>query len=136
MRTENTLRGQEAIERHQHTAADQHRDQRHEDVGNSLDEAGDNVALLRGDALEVILGCLGCASGNQVLVHLVDVAGADNDLELASVEEATLEVFVVVDCCLVNLVLVFQDEAKAGCAVRGSKDVADATDVLQHALCH
>ena len=69
-------------------------------------------------------------------MYLVDVAGADDDLELASVEEAALEVFVVVDCCLVDLVLVLQDEAKAGCAVRGSKDVADATDVLQHALCH
>ena len=69
-------------------------------------------------------------------MHLVDVAGADDDLELASVEEATLEVFVVVDCCLVNLVLVLQDEAKAGCAVCGCYDVAGATDVLQHALCH
>ena len=132
----NTLRGQEAIERHQHTATDQHRDERHEDVSNGLDEAGDNVALLRGDALEVVFGCLGCASGDQVLVHLVDVAGADDDLELASIEEAALEVFVVVDCRLVDLVLVLQDEAKAGCAVCGCNDVAGATDVLQHALCH
>ena len=69
-------------------------------------------------------------------MYLVDVAGADDDLELASVEEATLEVFVVVDCCLVDLVLVLQDEAKAGCAVCGCNDVAGATDVLQHALCH
>ena len=136
LRTKNTLRGQEAIERHQHTATDQHRDERDKDVSNGLDEAGDNVALLRGDALEVVLGRLGCASGDEVLVHLVDVAGADNDLELTSVEEAALKVFVVVDCCLVNLVLVLQDEAKAGCAVCGCNDVAGATDVLQHALCH
>ena len=36
-------------------------------------------------------------------MDLVDVAGADDDLELASVKEATLEVFVVVDCRLVDL---------------------------------
>ena len=132
----NTLRGQEAIERHQHTATDQNRDQRDEDVGDGLDESGNNVALLRGDALEIVLGCLGRASGDEVLVHLVDVTGADDDLELASIEEAALEVFVVVDCCLVDLVLVLQDEAKAGCAVCGCNDVAGATDVLQHALCH
>ena len=132
----NTLRGQEAIERHQHTATDQHRDERHEDVSNGLDEAGDNVALLGGNFLEFVLGCLGCASSDEVLMHLVDVAGADDDLELASVEEAALEVFVVVNCCLVDLVLVLQDEAKAGCAVCGCNDVAGATDVLQHALCH
>ena len=136
LRAEDTLRGQHAVDRHQHTATDQHRDERHEDVGNGLDEAGDKVALLRGDALEVVLGCLGCASGDEVLVYLVDVAGADDDLELASVEEATLEILVVVDCCLVDLVLVLQDEAKAGCAVCGCNDVAGATDVLQHALCH
>ena len=136
LRTKNTLRGQEAIERHQHTATDQNRDQRDEDVGNGLDEAGNDVALLGGNFLELILGGFGCASGDEVLVYLVDVAGADDDLELASVEEAALEVFVVVDCCLVDLVLVLQDEAKAGCAVCGCNNVAGATDVLQHALCH
>ena len=133
---EDVLGGEHAVQRHQHTATDQNGDQRNEDVSNGLDEAGDNVALLRGDALEFILGCFGCASGDEVLVYLVDVAGANDNLELASIEEAALEVFVVVDCCLVDLVLVLQDEAKAGCAVCGCNDVAGATDVLQHALCH
>ena len=134
--TKDTLGSQEAIERHQHTATDQHRDERHEDVSNGLDEAGDNVALLGGNFLELVLRRLGRASSDEVLMHLVDVAGADDDLELASVEEAALEVFVVVNCCLVDLVLVLQDEAKAGCAVCGCNDVAGATDVIQHALCH
>lgn len=134
--TEDVLGGQHAIERHQHTATDQHRDERYEDVSDGLDEAGDNVAVLGGNFLEFVLGRLGCASSDEVLVHLVDVAGTDDDLELASIEEAALEVLVVVDCCLVDLVLVLQDEAKAGCAVCGCNDVAGTTDALQHALCH
>jgi len=69
-------------------------------------------------------------------VNRVDVAGAADELELASIGEATLGVCVVVDCCRVDLVLALQDEAKAGCAVCGCNDVAGATDVLQHALCH
>ena len=134
--TKDPLGSQHAVDCHQHTATDQHRDERHEDVSNGLDEAGDNVALLGGNFLELVLGCLGCASSDEMLVNLVDVAGADDNLELASVKEAALEVFVVVDCRLVDLVLVLQDEAKAGCAVCGCNDVAGATDVIQHALCH
>ena len=134
--TKDTLGGQHAVDCHQHTATDQNRNQRDEDISNGLNEAGNDVALLGGDFLEIILRCFGCASGDKVLVYLVNVAGADDNLELASIEEAALKILVVVDCCLVDLVLVLQDEAKAGCAVCGCNDVAGATDVLQHALCH
>ena len=75
---EDVLGGQHAVERHQHTATDQHRNQRHEDVGDGLDEAGDNVALLGGNFLELVLRRLGCPSGDEVLVDLVDVAGTDD----------------------------------------------------------
>jgi len=124
------------MNRHHETAGNKGGENRNEDVRDGLDEAGDNVALLGGNFLEFVLGCLGCASGDKVLVYLVNVAGADDDLELASIEEAALEVLVVVDCCLVYLVLILQYEAKAGCAVCSCNDVAGATDVLQHALCH
>ena len=134
--TKDTLRSQHAVDCHQHTATDQHRDERHEDVSDGLDEAGNDITLLGGDFLEIILRCFGCASGDEVLVYLVDVTGADDDLKLTSIEEAALEILVVVDCCLVYLVLILQYEAKAGCAVCSCNDVAGTTDVLQHALCH
>ena len=89
-----------------------------EDVGDHLDEASEEVALLGG-----LLGGFGLASllhtqGDQLVVDVIDIAGTDDDLVHATCREGALDVHVVVERGLVDLLLIIQHQAKTGCAVR------------------
>ena len=100
------------MDRHHETAGDQSRQQRHEDVGDRLDEAGKRVAALGGLLLGLVLGDLLDPSG---VDHLgedeVNVSRSDDDLEHAARDEGALEVRVLVESLLIDLVHVVEDKA-------------------------
>ena len=73
------------MEGHQEAAGDQGGQDRDEDVGDHLDEAGEQVPALLGLFLGLVLGDLADpVVVDHVLEDLVDVAGADDDLEHAA----------------------------------------------------
>ena len=115
---EQALGGEDVVQRHHQAAGDQGRQDRDEDVGDHLDEASEEVALLGG-----LLGGFGLASllhtqGDQLVVDVIDIAGTDDDLVHATCREGALDVHVVVERGLVDLLLIIQHQAKTGCAVR------------------
>ena len=125
------------MEGHEQTAGDQGGEDRDEDVRDHLDEAGEDVAAGLGLFLGLILGDLAHAVvGNHVVVDLVDVAGADDDLEHAAGGERPLQVFVVVEGLLVDLGFVRDHQAETGCAVCCRADVGGAADCLDDLPCH
>ena len=125
------------MEGHQETTGDQGREDRDEDVGDHLDEAGEDVTASLRLFLGLVLGDLAHAVvGHHVGVHLVDIAGADDDLEHAAGGECALQIFVVVEGLLVDLGLVRDHQAETGCAVRCCADVGGAADCFDDFSCH
>ena len=125
------------MEGHQETTGDQGREDRDEDVRDHLDEAREHVAASLGLFLRLVLGHLAHAMvGDHVSVDLVDVAGADDDLEHAAGGERPLQVFVVVEGLLVDLGFVRDHQAETGCAVCCCADVRGAADRFDDLPCH
>ena len=109
---------------HEETTGDQGREDGDEDVGDHLDEAGEEVASRFCFFLRLVLGDLAHAVvSDHVGVHLVDVAGTDNDLEHAAGGERALQVVIVVEGLLVDLGFVRDHQAEPRCAVRCCTDV-------------
>ena len=134
---EEPLGGEDRVEGHEETAGDQGGEDRDEDVRDHLDEAGEDVAAGLGFFLGLVLGDLAHAVvGDHVVVDLVDVAGADDDLEHAAGGERPLQVFVVVEGLLVDLGFVRDHQAETGCAVCCCADVGGAADCLDDLPCH
>ena len=131
------LRGEEAlgledgVEGHQEAAGDQGGQDRDEDVGDHLDEAGEQVPALLGLFLGLVLGDLADpVVVDHVLEDLVDVAGADDDLEHAAGGEGALELLVVVQRLLVDLVRVGDHQSESRRAVGRCADVRRSADCL------
>ena len=128
---------EDVVDRHHETAGDQGRKQRHEDVGDSLDEAGQWVTTLGRLLLGLVLGDLLDPSGvNHLGEDEVNVSRSDDDLEHAARDEGALEIGVLIESLLVDLVHVVEDKTQTGCAVRCCVDVVGATDVRQDVLRH
>ena len=102
---------EDVVDRHHETTGHQGREQRHEDVGDRLDETGEWVTALGGLLLGLVLGDLLDPSG---VDHLgedeVDVSRSDDDLEHAARDEGALEVRVLIESFLVDLVHVVEDK--------------------------
>ena len=125
------------MEGHEETTGDQGREDWNEDVGDHLDEAREDVATSLGFFLGFILGDLAHAVvGDHVSVDLVDIAGADDDLEHAAGGECALQIFIVVEGLLVDLGFVRDHQAETGCAVCCCADVGGAADCFDDFSCH
>ena len=135
--TEEALGRQDRVEGHQETTGDQGGEDRDEDVRDHLDEAGEDIAAGLGFFLGLILGHLAHAMvGDHVSVDLIDVAGADDNLEHAAGGERSLQVFVVVEGLLVDLGFVRDHQTQTCRAVCCCADVRGAADRFDDLPCH
>ena len=94
-----------------------------------------DVLLLRRGLLDLGLGSsLNATERDELLVDLVDGAGAKNNLQLALGLKDALSAVDVLDGLLVNLGITGNHQAKTRGAVRGRNNVVGATDVVEHLL--
>ena len=134
---EQALSGHDVVDGHHQTAGYQRREDRNEDVGDHLNETREEVAALFGFLLGLILGDLAHAMvGDHVGVNLVDVAGADDDLEHAAGSERALQIFVVVEGLLVDLGLIRDHQTETCRAVSCCADVGGTADCFDDLPCH
>ena len=125
--------GKRPHDAHEHTGCHDGGDDRHKDVREDLDGTLERVALVGGGLLGLCLGRCGDAGLLDELVEdLVDGAGSKDHLELARGLEVALGANDVVELGLVDLAVVRDDQAQAGCTVRRRDDVARAANRLQH----
>lgn len=74
--------------------------------------------------------------GDHVGVNLVDVAGADDDLEHAAGSECALQIFVIVEGLLVDLGLIRDHQTETCRAVSCCADVGGTADCFDDLPCH
>ena len=118
---------------HQEAGRHDRRDDRHEDVAQRLDRALEPVALGRALRLGLVLADRRRArERDELVIHLVDRARAEDDLELALRLKHALHAGRIFQLFFVYLAVVRNDKAQARCAVRRGHDVVLAADVLQH----
>lgn len=105
------------------------------DVAEYLNGAHKDVLLLRRGLLDLGLGgSLDATKRDELLVDLVDSAGAKNNLKLALSLKDALGAVDVLDGPLVNLGVIGDHQAKTRSAMRGRNNVVGATDVVEHLL--
>lgn len=111
------------------------RDDGDKDVAEHLNGTHKDVLLLRRGLLDLGLGgSLDATERDELLVDLVDGAGAKNNLQLALGLKDALSAVDVLDGLLVNLGIIGNHQAKTRGAVRGRNNVVGATDVVEHLL--
>ena len=121
-----------AHDAHEHAGGDDGGDDGDEDVGEDLDGALEGVALLGGLLLRLGLADRGDAAlADELVVHLVDRAGAVDDLQLAGGLEVALCTEGVLELVLVDLAVVCDHEAQTGGAVGCGDDVVCPSDRLE-----
>ena len=105
------------------------------DIAEHLNGTHKDVLLLSRGLLDLGLGgSLDAAERDELLVDLVDGAGAKNNLELALGLKDALGAVDVLEGLLVNLSVIGNHQAQASGAVRGRNNVVGATDVVEHLL--
>ena len=105
------------------------------DVAEHLNGTHKDVLLLRRGLLDLGLGgSLDATERDELLVDLVDGAGAKNNLQLALGLKDALSAIDILDGLLVNLSVIGNHQAQASGAVRGRNNVVGATDVVEHLL--
>ena len=110
-------------------------DDRDEDIAEYLNGAHKDVLLLRRGLLDLGLGSsLDAAERDELVVDLIDGAGAKNDLELALGLKDAPGAVDVLDGLLVNLGVVGDHQTQTRRAVCGRNNVVGATDVVEHLL--
>ena len=118
---------------HQEAGRHDRRDDRHEDVAQRLDRALEPVALGRALRLGLVLADRRRArKRNELVIHLVDRACAEDDLQLALRLEHALHAGRVLEFLFVYLAIIRDDKAQPCRAVRRGHDVVFAADVLEH----
>lgn len=111
------------------------RDDGDKDVAEHLNGTHKDVLLLRRGLLDLGLGgSLDATERDELLVDLVDGAGAKNNLELALGLKDALGAIDILDGLLVNLGIIGNHQAQTRGTVRGRNNVVGATDVVEHLL--
>ena len=104
-------------------------------VAEQLNGTHKDVLLLRGGLLDLGLGgSFDAAERNELVVDLVDGAGAKNNLELALGLKDALSAVDILEGLLVDLRVIGNHQAQARGAVCGRNNVVGATDVVEHLL--
>ena len=105
------------------------------DVAEHLNGTHKDVLLLRRGLLDLGLGgSLDAAERNELVVDLVDGAGAKNNLELALGLKDALGAVDILKGLLVDLGVIGNHQTQTRGAVCGRNNVAGATDVVEHLL--
>ena len=105
------------------------------DVAEHLNGTHKDVLLLRRGLLDLGLGgSLDAAERDELLVDLVDGAGAKNNLQLALGLKDALSAVDILEGLIVNLGVIGNHQAQTRGAVCGRNNVVGATDVVEHLL--
>ena len=123
--------GQSLDQAHHQTGSHDGRQDGNKDVAHCLDHPLEDGLLGSGGSLDLVLGGGGQAGhGQELLVDLVDGAGANDQLELTIALEDTLNAVDVLQGVQVDLAVVHGDQAQASRAVRGADQVLAAAKSL------
>ena len=106
-----------------------------EDVAEHLDGAHKDVLLLRRGLLDLGLGSgVDATERDELVVHLVDGAGAKDDLQLALGLKDALGAIDILDGLLVHLSVIGNYQTQTRGTMCGRNNVVGATDVVEHLL--
>ena len=106
-----------------------------EDIAEYLNSAHKEVLLLRSGLLDLGLGGgIDTAEGDELVIDLVDSAGAKDDLELALCLKDTLSTVDVLDGLLVDLGVVGNHQTQTRRTMRGGNNITGSADVVEHLL--
>ena len=116
---------------HQETGGDNRRDDRNKDVAERLDKPLERISLLRRGRLDLVLAHrLNARLLDKLLVHLVDHAGAEDDLQLTGCLKHALRAVDILQLRLAYLAVVRDDQTQSRRTVRRGYNVFFSADVF------